>query len=67
MPTTTLVILSLIVSVFVVFGMVLAWADRRTRYWGRNELAYWPKAQGKATPLRAVDSQSETARTREAA
>ncbi len=39
MPTTDIVILTAIISAFIVFGVVLAWGDYQTRQLGRQNIA----------------------------
>ncbi len=56
MPTTTIVILSLIVSAFVVFGLVLAWAERQTRHLHRNVQTRTPEKAKSSPSLRVLQS-----------
>ena len=37
MPITTIIILSAIVSAFLLFGAVLAWGEMQTRHLGRDQ------------------------------
>ena len=52
MPITTIIFLSAIVSVFVIFGLVLAWGDRQTRHLQRDIQTRSPGI-AKSSPLQS--------------
>lgn len=61
MPTTTIIVLSAIVCVFVIFGLVLAWGDQQTRHLAKHPPAGTPDRSRASAPLRIVNARAQIA------
>jgi hypothetical protein len=65
MPITTIIVLSAIVAVFVLFGVVLAWGEMQTRHLGREQKSARASAQT-ANTVRVIQAKAQETGARSA-
>jgi hypothetical protein len=58
MPITTIIILSAIISAFLLFGAVLAWGEMQTRHLGRDQQRARKTAQA-ANAVRVIQAKAQ--------
>ena len=65
MPTETMIVLSAIVSAFLVFGVILAWGDYQTSH--LIQKAQWPSVESTRSPtsFRIIEGASDVASVNE--
>jgi hypothetical protein len=61
MPVTTIIILSAIIVMFLLFGAVLAWGEMQTRHLGRDQQRTRKAAQASDT-VRAIRAKAQETR-----